>query len=149
MSGWSVLSLGMSSGEEADRGEATIEFLAVVMILVVPVFYLIMTLGTLQGAIYASDSAARSAARILAEHPFDRPAAALQAQLAFADYHLDLHPSVSIDCSPVQCVPGTGMVNVRVAVSVPLPFLPQWLSDTASIPIDATANMPIAGVEIR
>lgn len=129
-------------------GEATIEFIGVMMILVIPIFYLIITLGSLQSAVYAAEASARNAVRIVANNPQQQEAARLQGYLTFQDYNIAATPDIHVSCQPAHCQAG-GSVEVFVATSVPLPLLPDWLSGGLSIPVEAQANMPIAGVELR
>lgn len=131
-----------------EAGEATVEFIGVMMILVIPVFYLIITLGSLQSALYAAEASARNAVRIVANNPQQQEAARLQGYLTFQDYNIAAAPDIHVSCQPAHCQAG-GSVEVFVATSVPLPLLPDWLSGGLSIPVEAQANMPIAGVELR
>ena len=49
-----------------EGGEATVEFVGLVFLLVVPVVYLVVSLAQVQGALFAAEAGAREASRILA-----------------------------------------------------------------------------------
>lgn len=135
--------------DESEAGEASIEFLGVVMILVVPVFYLIATLGVVQSAVFASEAAARNAARIVADNMDRTDVAVIQGRLTFDDYGVGVTPHMSFTCVAGNCQPGVGSVQVSVDAQVPLPLLPEWMGVGAAIPIHADVAMPISGVRIE
>lgn len=132
----------------AEGGEATIEFLGVVLIFVIPVFYLIISLGLAQSAYYACETSARNGARILADDPSRIKVAQLATHLTFQDYDVRVPPQISVSCEPHDCRPG-GRISVSVSADVPLPFLPEWLSSRTSVTVDARATMPVSGVELK
>lgn len=134
--------------EEGERGEATIEFLGIVMIFVIPVFYLIVSLGLIQAAHYACETSARNGARILADDPSRLSVAQLATNLTFEDYDVRVPPRIAVSCEPWDCRVG-GQVTVSVSADVPLPFLPEWLSSRMSMAVEASAVMPISGVELK
>ncbi|WP_347876309.1 TadE/TadG family type IV pilus assembly protein [Cellulosimicrobium cellulans] len=50
-------------GRRAERGSAVVEFLGVALVLLLPVLYLVLTVGRLQAATFAVEGASREAAR--------------------------------------------------------------------------------------
>ena len=56
------MSLARGRGPD-DAGSAVIEFLAVTLLLLVPIVYLVLVLGRLQAATFAAEGAAREAGR--------------------------------------------------------------------------------------
>ncbi|MCA1943576.1 MAG: pilus assembly protein, partial [Yonghaparkia sp.] len=52
-----------------DRGSASLEFLVAGLLMLVPLVYLILTLGTIQSAALATEGAARQAARVFVQAP--------------------------------------------------------------------------------
>lgn len=151
-------------GARADAGSAVVEFLGVALVLLVPVVYLVLVLGTLQSAAFAVEGAAREAVRAYVttaahEQPARDPgggaasgdaataragARALAAVgLALADQGLD-DPSaqaVTLDCAPGCAAPGSS-VTATVEVDVSLPGVPGWLTAVVplSIPVSASAT---------
>ncbi|MDC4233802.1 hypothetical protein M3T53_08810 [Actinomyces sp. B33] len=131
------------AGEE---GSAVVEFVALMAVIVVPVLYLVLALADVQAAVLASEAGAREAVRILAEDPGAQDDARFQIDLSSADYGAPPPSGVTIDCSVCW---GEGRdVVVSVETSVPLPLLPDWLSDRASVPIRATARSPLEEVAV-
>src|SRR6187431_3213894 len=85
-----------------ERGSASLEFLTVGMLLLVPIVYLVLALASVQGGALAVEGAARQAARIavqsgdlsLAESAVDRAV-----RVTLADYGVDADAaSVVIEC---------------------------------------------------
>lgn len=130
----------------AETGEALIEFIAVMVLFVIPVFYIILSLGQLQAATYAAEAAARNAARILAANPHSYALAERQAQLAFSDFGLP-DPAVTAACQPTNCSTN-GVVSVVVEAHTPLPLLPDWVGARATFPVVAQVSMPVEGLSV-
>ena len=114
-----------------DEGTAVVEFLGLGVLLLIPLVYLILTLGRLQAAAYAADGAAREAVRAMvlaatdAEGERHARATVLLAMrdqgFAAADGRLQL------DCAAGPClVPGRD-VTARVEVTVTLPGVPRFV----------------------
>ena len=76
-----------------ERGSAVVEFLGVTLVLLLPLVYLVLTLGQIQAAAFAAEAAARESGRVLS-HEADLPTAAARAQtaveLAFGDHARNL-----------------------------------------------------------
>ena len=51
----------------SERGDATVEFLGILVVLVIPVLYIVLAVGHVSAGAMAADAGAREAARILAE----------------------------------------------------------------------------------
>ena len=129
-----------------ERGSASLEFLTVGMLLLVPIVYLVLALASVQGGALAVEGAARQAARIavqsgdlsLAESAVDRAV-----RVTLADYGVDADAaSVVIECGSAACdAPGT-RVRVSVEARVPLPLVPDVLELglVGSVPIEASAS---------
>lgn len=134
-----------------DEGNAIVEFLGVALLLLVPVVYLVLTLGTLQAGAFAVDGAAREAARAFATAVDDtdgRARADSAVALALADQGLapDRAPgALRLACSADPCRTPGASVTVTVEVAVPLPGVPGWLQDVVplSVPVSATATAAI------
>lgn len=109
-----------------ERGNALVEFVALAVILLIPCLYLVLTLGSVQGAVFAADVIARDAARIHATEPDPARADARTRQMVLdvlAAHRIDADPRgvVSIRCSASPCAtPGQDVrADVRVPVQVP------------------------------
>ena len=121
-----------------ERGSASLEFLTVGMLLLVPIVYLVLALASVQGGALAVEGAARQAARIavqsgdlsLAESAVDRAV-----RVTLADYGVD-----------AACdAPGT-RVRVSVEARVPLPLVPDVLELglVGSVPVEASATQTVS-----
>lgn len=130
-------------------GEATVEFIAVVVIFLVPLFYALLTVGSVQSGVYAVEAATRNAARILSANPEHVDAAYVQADVTFSDYGLEGRHQVHIECFPSSCPQGSGRVVVSIEAVLPLPLLPEWLNQGTHIPVRSSIEMPIEGAVIR
>ena len=51
----------------SERGDASVEFLGILVVLVIPVLYIVLAVGQVSAGAMAADAGAREAARILAE----------------------------------------------------------------------------------
>lgn len=125
-----------------DDGSAAVEFLLLTLLLFVPIVYLVLSVFAIQGASFAAAGAARDGSRILATASDPEEAfrtIELSAQLAFADFGLDVDPIVTIECE-AECTEPGSLVSVTVSARVPLPLLPSFVADRASVPIDAHAT---------
>lgn len=130
-----------------DEGSAALEFLGAGVLLLVPVVYLVVTLGAVQAATFAVEGAAREAARAAvtsASHEVDRRVAAAVA-LTVGDQGLT--PSdvaTQVRCSDDCRTAGTH-VTATVEARVPLPGVPEFVRGAvpASIPVSATVTAPV------
>ncbi|WP_271983413.1 hypothetical protein [Pseudoclavibacter terrae] len=134
-----------------DRGSASLEFLTLGTLLIVPLAYLMLTLSALQGASIAGESAARSAARLLASDPESVETQALAAaaiNLAAADHGFEaeaVEQLVACDSPADTCQDAGAVVTVTVTIDVPLPFAPNLTGGAAplSIPTSATSSFAV------
>lgn len=110
----------------AERGNSIVEFVVLSVVLLIPCLYLVLTLGTVQGAVFAADVIARDAARIHATDPDPVRAEARTDALVtqvLSDYGLPAQPRgvVDVRCTTSPCAsPGADVrVDVRIGVGVP------------------------------
>lgn len=128
----------------AERGSAAVEFLGVALVLLVPLVYLVVTVGQVQAAAFAAETAAREAVRavVTAESSADGAARADAAvRLALADQGLPPTAArLTVECSVRPCLTPGGDVGAVVRVEVPLPFVPPAARDWVplSVPVEAT-----------
>jgi hypothetical protein len=131
----------------AEAGSAAVEFLTLGIVLLVPLVYLVLVLGSLQGAAFAAEGAARQAARevVLAGSDAAARAAVTGAvDAALADWRIPASASaVELRCAPDpgNCLVPRGTVRVTVRVAVALPLLPRVLSlgTPGAVPVEAHA----------
>ncbi|MGM7668124.1 TadE/TadG family type IV pilus assembly protein [Microbacterium sp. A93] len=135
-----------------DDGSAALEFLTAGVIFLVPLAYLIITLGVIQESTLGAEAAARHTARVIGQsHDPESAARSSAAVLAnvIDEYGLDVeNTGVSISCIPtgVPC-PSSGVtVLVTVDTWVSLPFVPPifGLDSAARIPLQAEAAQKLS-----
>jgi hypothetical protein len=123
-----------------DEGSALVEFVTLGVLVLLPVVYLVVTLGRIQAASFATDGGARAAARAFVAAP-DAAAASASAgaavRLALLDQGFGAGPdAVAVECSEQPCLTPGGRVVVRVSVDVVLPGVPAALD--AIVPTHVT-----------
>jgi len=133
-----------------ERGSASLEFLTIGMLLLVPLVYLVLAVAAIQAGALGVEGAARQAARI-AVTTVDRDAtdAAVDraVRITLADYGIDADAaSVTVACDRADCSEPGARVRVSVAARVVLPLVPDVLSLTAigSVPIEASATQTVS-----
>ncbi|GAA1936506.1 hypothetical protein GCM10009775_30490 [Microbacterium aoyamense] len=142
------------STEHDDRGSAALEFILVGLLLLVPILYLVLALGAVQGQSLGAEAGARHIARVVASAQ-DAPDAAGRAErvLAAVTAEYDLDPdavSVALTCTPTgaACPEAGAVLTVTLRTTVALPLVPPVLGfdDLARIPIEATAVQKVSRV---
>lgn len=136
----------------ADEGSASIEFLTVGMLLLVPTVYLVIALSSIQSASFAVEGAARQASRVYvqADSVAEAEAAAERAiEVTLADYGLDASDAeVTIGCrpDPSDCLTRRGFVTITISTVAPLPLFPAVLGMDVppGIPIDAASTEQVS-----
>lgn len=115
-----------------DSGSALVEFVTLGVLLLVPVVYLVLTLGRIQAAAYASDGAAREAARafVAADDErtgWDRSLAAVRLGLLDQGFDADPARALTLECGRTPCLSPQDRVVVEVSVDVVLPGIPGFI----------------------
>jgi hypothetical protein len=135
----------------ADEGSASIEFITVGILLLVPTVYLVLALSSIQSASFAVEGAARQASRVFvqADTLAEAQAAASRAvAVTLADYGLDASDArVVITCSnPADCLARRGFVTVTISTVAPLPLFPAVLDADipAGVPIDSVSTEQVS-----
>ncbi len=134
-----------------ERGSATLEFLGLGVLLLVPISYGTLTLVGLEQATLASEIAARNSARVLAANAAANESLA-QAHLhhAFTDHGIDpAEATIETRCHPnpnclAETVTAGQSITVTVRIQVPLPGLPGG-AGALGILVEASATYPQAG----
>lgn len=130
-----------------EGGSAPLEFIVVGLLLLVPLVYLIVSLGVIQSHALGVESGARHLARAIAMAP-DAPSADARAaailQTTAEEYGISPNGiDVQFMCVPAggACPRAGATMVVSVAASVPLPLVPPvfGLDHIASVPVSATA----------
>jgi hypothetical protein len=131
-----------------DTGSALVEFVGAAVLLLVPLVYLVITVGRVQAGAFAVEGAARDAARavVTAESSAQGVARARAAvELALADQGFDGVDAaggdvLSVECSHDPCLSPDATVGVRVRLDVPLPFVPSALGGRLplAVPVEAS-----------
>lgn len=121
---------GRSRGR-GDEGSAAVEFLAVGLLLLVPLVYLVLTLGRVQAATFAAEAGAREASRLLATTAGDERAttrAEAAVALALDDQGFAPVPgSLELECAATPCRTPESPVAATVHVDVELPLVPGFV----------------------
>lgn len=136
----------------SDEGSAALEFIAIGVILLVPLAYLVIVLGIVQERTLGIEAAARHTARAVGQAPSagaaDVRADAILTNIA-EEYGMPPDAiTVDLSCVPAQTecpYPGaTVIVTVRTAVQ--LPFVPPifGLDSLATIPLEASAAQKVS-----
>ncbi|WP_258935014.1 hypothetical protein [Nesterenkonia pannonica] len=109
----------------ADEGSALIEFIALTLLLLLPVVWLITAAASLQASAYAATAAADQAAKVYAASG-DQALAAEAAGAVLRDFgHSPEAADLRRSCS-ASCEPGA-VVHYTVDIAVPLPAAPEFL----------------------
>lgn len=125
----------------ARDGNALIEFVVLSVALLIPSLYLVLTLGSVQSAVFAADVIARDAARIHATQE-DPGTAATQENhhtaLVLEDFGLGAGDVVKVSCSASPCSTAGGTVTATVRIPVPVPGLGPVLGQDGPVVVSST-----------
>ncbi|WP_432513693.1 pilus assembly protein [Kineococcus sp. SYSU DK001] len=127
-------------GGRADEGSAAVEFLAVGVLLLVPVAYLVLTLGRVQAATFAAESGAGQAARLVATGAAD---GGVREAVALAVTDQGLPPAAAdldVRCSADPCRTPEGEVAATVRIDVALPLVPAFLGDVVPLEVPVSVR---------
>ncbi|MFW5468915.1 TadE family protein [Knoellia sp. CPCC 206435] len=129
-----------SRGEE---GSATVEFVVLGVLMMVPLVYLVMSVGRVQAGSYAVTTAAREAGRAFVTAAAGEDAAGrarAAAAIAFADQGFDGSGALEISCSTTPCLTPDTRVETTARVTVPLPLIPAFARDVVPLEIPLSAS---------
>jgi Na+-transporting methylmalonyl-CoA/oxaloacetate decarboxylase gamma subunit len=132
-----------SPSQTGERGNAVVEFLGVALVLLLPLLYLVLTVGRVQAATFAVEGAAREAARAFVTAPSSaeaRSRAGAAVALALDDQGFrDPAEALTLACSTTPCLEPGGEVAAHVRLDVPLPLVPAFARDVVplSVPVEA------------
>ncbi|HEU5222088.1 MAG TPA: TadE family protein [Candidatus Lumbricidophila sp.] len=133
-----------------ERGSASVEFLSLGVLLLVPLIYLVITVAKVEAATFAAEGAARHAARLAVATTSDadraRAVNGVVAQ-AMADFDLDPNAAaVRVQCEPADCRGAGAHVEVTVTARVALPLVPDWLvtNQVGGVQVAASATYSVS-----
>lgn len=135
-----------------ERGSATLEFLGLGVLLLVPISYGTLTLVGLEQTTLAAELAARNAARVLGDNAAANESLAREhLHHAFIDQGIDpADATIETHCHPdPNCLadpaPAGQSITVTVRIRATLPGLPAG-TGSLGIPVEARATYPRANV---
>lgn len=149
---WSELKAAAARRLSVDDGSASLEFITVGVLLLVPLVYLVLVVSALQGAALGVEGAARQASRVFVQEETlgeAQAAAETAIRVTLADYGLSADDAeVTITCrpDPSDCLTRRGFVTVEIATVVPLPLVPPvlMLDVPAGVPVHAIATEQVS-----
>jgi len=125
----------------SEEGSAIVEFVFLGVLMLVPLVYLVMTLGRIQAGSYAVTTAAREAGRAFVTAQGDQDAGArarAAAEVAFADQGFGGMGGLDIGCSTSPCL--TPEARIETTTSVTVPLIPAFARDVVPLEIPLTAS---------
>ena len=126
-----------------ERGAAVVEFIALAVLMLIPLIYLVMMMARLQAGSFAVSQAAREAGRafVTAESGSDAAGRAQSAaRIAFLDHSFDGTGRFSIACAATPGVRRAGRVETTATVRAAPPLPPARAREPSpmSAPVSAT-----------
>ena len=136
---------GAGGDRPPDAGSAVVEFVSLGVVMLLPMVYLVVTMARLQAAAYATDGAARAAARAVVTADTDAAGMArarAEVKLGLLDQGFDAGPgsSLTVTCSANPCLTPDGRVTASVTVDVVLPGVPAFFDQVIPTHILVTAR---------
>lgn len=110
----------------SERGEAPLEFVALTALLVLPLIYLLFSLGNVQAASLATEQSAQIAATLYSRG-MSEDAVHQQVRLIFADFGVKQPPTVTKSCGRCR---KNDPLTVTVDTTATLPGMDYLLSNT-------------------
>lgn len=131
---------------QREDGNALVEFVVLAVALLIPSLYLVLTLGSVQSAVFAADVIARDTARIHATETDPGRAevrAREHARMILEDFGLSGDEVAQISCTHDPCATPGGTVTAEVRLPVPVPGLGPVLGDTGPVSVSAAHAAPV------
>lgn len=127
-----------------EGGSAVVEFVFLAVLLMVPLFYLVMTLSRVQAGAYAASTAAREAGRAYVTAS-DQDAASFRAEvaarIAFEDQGFGPDEArIALACDGAPCLRPDGRIGFTATVTVPLPLVPSFARAVVPLQVPITAS---------
>ena len=149
---WAELVSRLRAAAAGESGSAALEFIAGGVVLLVPLVYLVVALGMIQGQALGAEAGARHVARAVATAA-DAGAAAERADAVLRsvveEYGMDAEGvDLALECRPTGAAcPSAGatlVVTVRARVALPLVPPVLGLERMASVPVEASAAQKVS-----
>lgn len=140
----------MTSGRRlGDDGSAVVEFVVLGMVMLLPLMYLVLTLGRIQAAAYATAGGARAAARAMATAPEQADGlvrARQSVELGLRDQGFDTtgEAALTLTCSASPCLSPQGRIEAAVHVDVVLPGVPALFDAVVPTHVSVTSRHVVA-----
>ena len=139
---------------QPSRGTATIEFIWLSVLLLVPLLYVLVAVFDTQRAAYGTSSASRAAARAFLQSPdaaTGERRARSAALLAMTDQGVaDARVRIACLPTPADCLRPGSSVRVFVQATQRLPLTPSVLGENlGSITVDSTHTQPYGTYRAR
>jgi hypothetical protein len=147
--------LARAGGDRAqESGSAVVEFLGVALLLMVPLVYLILTVGRIQAAVFAAEGAARESGRLVVRaETFEEGAARARAavDLAFADQGIAVSgaDSLRMRCEQDPCLTPGSRIVIEVGAVVGLPGVPDFARGAVPVEVPVSASYVAVVDEFR
>ena len=129
-----------------ESGTATVEFIWLTILLLVPFVYALIAVFDTQRASFAVSAASRSAARAFLQAPdpaSGEQRARVAARVALDDQAVDADVVITCEPGPADCLQPGSSVRVVVHTVQPLPLTPSALGDQlGGIAVDSTHTEP-------
>lgn len=128
------------------EGNALVEFVVLSVVLLLPCLYLVLTLGSVQSAVFAADIIARDAARIHAterDPELAQQRSAEHARMVLEDFGLEGADVVEVSCSDDPCATSGGTVAATVRIAVPVPGLGPVLGQDGPIAVSSGHSVQV------
>lgn len=127
-------------------GNALVEFVVLSVVLLLPSLYLVLTLASVQSAVFAADIIARDTARIHAtvqDPELAQQRSAEHTRLVLEDFGLQGSDVVEIACSDDPCASSGGTVAATVRIPVPVPGLGPVLGQDGPIAVSSGHSVQV------
>jgi len=127
----------------AERGSAVVEFVALGVLLLVPLVYLVLTLARVQAGAFAVSQASREAGRAFVTAPAGEAAAAraqAAARISFEDHDFVDTGRLAIACGSSPCLSPDARVRTTATVTVPLPLVPAFVRGAVPLAVPVSAS---------
>lgn len=138
---------------QAERGSAVVEFVFLAVVLLVPLFYLVMTVSRVQAGSYAASTAAREAGRAYVtakDESSAAPRAEAAARVAFEDQGFRATDArLTMACDGAPCLRPDGRVEMTTTVVVPLPLVPSFARRVVPLEVPITARHVVVADRFR
>lgn len=127
-----------------EAGSAVVELVFLTVLVMVPLFYLVMTVSRVQAGVYAASAAAREAGRVYVTAEDDDEAqrrAEAAARLAFEDQGFrTTQARVEVACDGAPCLRPEGRVVATATVVVPIPLVPSFARRVVPLEIPVSSS---------